>query len=405
MGTRRTRLAASEARRVALAAQGLDRPRPAGRVDARHLRRVVRRIGLLQVDFVNVLLPAHYLVPYSRLGPYDRQRLDELVYRRRELTEQWAHEASIVPMDAWALLEHRRRAHRVRPWGFEEYLEALGGFYDRVLEEVRQRGPLTVDELPEPEEEVPRRLGDKWGWSTRVKRQFLEAHFGHGRLAVADRLPNFAGRYDLAERVVPGEHLDRRVDEAEAQRELLRRAARAHGVASARDLADYWRMPIGDARRRLDELVAAGELRRVDVEGWPRPAFLHRDARLPRRLRAATLLSPFDPIVWCRPRIARLFGFDYAIEIYVPAAKRRWGYYVLPFLLGDQLVARVDLKADRRAGRLLVQAAWIEEGADSARVARALAGELAILAGWLGLSEIAVRPRGDLSRPLARAVG
>ena len=403
MGTARQRLTASEARRLALAAQGLDRPRPAGRVDVRHLRQVIQRLGLLQLDFVNVLVPAHYLVPFSRLGPYDRARLDEVVYRRREFTEQWAHEASIVPVDAWPLLEHRRRQHRVRPWGFEQFLAELADYSDQVLEQVRQRGSLTADDLPEPRRGIPHRLGDRWGWSLRVKRQFLEAHFGFGRLAVADRLPNFARSYDLAERVVPGEHVARTVDTPEAQRELLRRAARAHGVGSARDLADYWRMPIGDARRRLAELVAGGELRQVEVEGWPKAAFLHPEARLPRQVSATALLSPFDPLVWCRPRIARLFGFDYAIEIYVPEEKRRWGYYVLPFLLGDELVARVDLKADRKAGRLLVRSAWREPGADAGAVAAALAVELRTLAGWLDLDQLDVGRRGNLARPLHAA--
>ncbi len=404
MGTTRQRLTAGEARRIALAAQGFDRPRPAGRVDVRHLRQVIGRTGLLQLDFVNVLLPAHFLVPFSRLGPYDRQRLHELLYRRHELTEQWAHEASIVPVDAWPLLEHRRRRHRVQPWGFEEFLAESPDYYALVLDEVRARGPLTVDDLPEPDPEVIRRVSDKWGWGLKVKRQFLEAHFGFGRLVVADRLANFARCYDLPERVVPAEHLTRELDAHEAQRELLRRAARSHGVGSARDLADYWRMPIGDARRRLAELVETGELRQVEVEGWPKPAFLHPAARLPRQVSARALLSPFDPLVWCRPRIARLFGFDYTIEIYVPAEKRRWGYYVLPFLLGDRLVARVDLKADRKARRLLVPAAWIESGASRDAVAAALATELGTLAGWLGLAEIRVGRRGDLAPALSGAL-
>ncbi len=404
MSERRQQLSAGQARRIALAAQGFDRPRPA-RVDVRHLRRLIRELGLIQLDFVNVLLPAHFLVPFSRLGPYDRETLHDLAYRRREFTEQWAHEASIVPVDVWPLLAHRREEHRVQPRGFEEFLEELPEFYDLVLEEVRRRGPLTVDELPEPDQPIPRRLGDKWGWSLKLKRQFLEAHFGFGRLAIADRLANFARRYDLPERVVPREHLAASLRREEAQRELLRRAARAHGVGSARDLADYWRMPIGDARRRLAELVDSGELRQVQVEGWPRAAFLHPEARLPRRIEARALLSPFDPLVWCRPRIARLFGFEYAIEIYVPEAKRRWGYYVLPFLLGDRLVARVDLKADRRAGRLLVRAAWLEAGVAAGVVADILAAELGTLAGWLDLEAIEVGRRGDLARPLAAALG
>lgn len=405
MAGRRRRLTAAQARRIALAAQGFARPRPKGRVDVRHLRRLIHEIGLLQLDFVNVLLPAHFLVPFSRLGPYDRDRLHELVYRDREFLEQWAHEASIVPADAWPLLAHRRRRHRVRPWGFEEFLEALPGFYDRVLEEVRRHGPLGADDLPEPDTPIPRRLEDKWGWGLKLKRQFLEAHFGFGRLAIADRLPNFARRYDLAERIVPAEHFGRSLEPAAAQRELLLRAARAHGVGSARDLADYWRMPIGEARRRLEELVAADELELVEVEGRAKPAFLHPGARLPRRVEARALLSPFDPLVWCRPRIARLFGFEYAIEIYVPESKRRWGYYVLPFLLGDRLVARVDLKADRQRGRLLAPAAWIEAGADGPTVAGALADELRLLAGWLELDRIEVGRRGDLARPLAAALG
>jgi uncharacterized protein YcaQ len=269
---------------------------------------------------------------------------------------------------------------------------------------VRARGPLTADDLPEPRQPIPERLGDRWGWSRKLKRQFLEAHFGFGRLAIADRLPNFARCYDLAERVVPPEHLDREVGAAAARRELLQRAARAHGVGSARDLADYWRMPISEARRRLAELADEGELLRVEVEGWAKPAFLHPAARLPRQIDAAALLSPFDPLVWCRPRLARLFDFDYAIEIYVPAAKRRWGYYVLPFLLGDRLVARVDLKADREARRLLVRAAWAEAGAAARRVADAVAAELRTLARWLELEAIDVERRGDLARALAAAL-
>jgi uncharacterized protein YcaQ len=307
---------------------------------------MIHQLGLLQLDFVNVLLPAHYLVPFSRLGPYERARLDEVVYRRREFTEQWAHEASIVPIDVWPLLEHRRREHRVRPWGFERFLAEHADYSEAVLERVRADGPLSADDLPDPHPDLPGRLGDEWGWSLRVKRQFLETHFGFGRLVVADRLPNFARRYDLAERIVDSKQLARTVEPGEAQRELLRRAARAQGVGTARDLADYWRMPIGDARRHLADLAAGGELRLVEVEGWPKPAFLHPDARLPRQLNGAALLSPFDPLVWCRPRIARLFGFEYTIEIYVPEEKRRWGYYVLPFLLGEDLVARIGLRGN-----------------------------------------------------------
>ncbi|MFQ5689061.1 MAG: winged helix-turn-helix domain-containing protein [Gemmatimonadota bacterium] len=237
-----------------------------------------------------------------------------------------------------------------------------------------------------------------------MKRQVLEAHFGFGRLAVADRHSNFQRVYDLAERVIPPEHLHRRVDRREAQRQLLVRAARAHGVGTAGDLADYWRMPIPEARARLRELAAAGTLREARLEGWREPAFLHPEARLPRRIHACALLSPFDPLVWTRARIARLFDFDYRLEIFVPRPKRRWGYYVLPFLLGEGLVARVDLKADRGDGCLLVPAAHLEPGTEPGRVAEALAGELRSLAGWLGLTSVRVGRRAGFARVLAAAL-
>jgi uncharacterized protein YcaQ len=394
-------LSLSEARGIALAAQGFDRPRPAGSVSLAHLRRTLHQLGLVQIDYVNVLVPAHYQVPFSRLGPYERSRLDELVYRRREFTEQWAHEASILPVEDWPLLRHRMETHRVRPYGFETFLEQHADYVERVLDLVRRRGPLTADDVPEPDG-APRRIEGAWHGSH--PRAVLEAWFGRGVLAVADRRPSFARVYDLAARVIPTEHYRRRVGPEEARRELLRRAARAHGVGTAADLADYYRMPIGEARPRLAELVAAGELREARVEGWREPAYLDPEARLPRRIDAAALLSPFDPVVWYRPRAERLFAFDYRIEIFVPQAKRKWGYYVLPFLLGDRLVARVDLKADRAGRCLLVPAAYLERGAEPGAVATALAAELQRMAAWLGLDSIAVGRRGDFVRPLAAAV-
>jgi uncharacterized protein YcaQ len=237
-----------------------------------------------------------------------------------------------------------------------------------------------------------------------VPRATLEALFGRGTLAVADRRPNFARVYDLAERVIPAEHRGRRVDGDEARRELLRRAARALGVGTAADLADYFRMSPREARPRILELVTAGELEQVEVEGWREPAYRAAGARAPRAVRAAALLSPFDPLIWHRPRAERLFGFDYRLEIYTPGPRRRWGYYVLPFLLGERIVARVDLKADRAAGRLLVPAAYRERHADPGPVAAALAAELRTLADWLGLGAIVVAPRGNLARPLVTAL-
>jgi uncharacterized protein YcaQ len=247
-------------------------------------------------------------------------------------------------------------------------------------------------------------MSDKWGWGMNLRSQVLEAHFGFGRLAVVNRLPNFTRVYDLAERVIPADHHSRKVEREEAQRELLRLAARSHGIGAASDLADYYRMPIGEARRRITELVEAGELREARVEGWREPAYLYPEARISRRIEASALLSPFDPVVWHRPRAARLFSFDYRIEIFTPQEKRRWGYYVLPFLLGERLVARVDLKADRAARRLLTLAAYVEAGADPGEVADALSAELWAMAEWLGLDSVIVERRGGFARTLAAAV-
>jgi uncharacterized protein len=387
-------LTLNEARRIALTSQGFDRPRPKGTVNANHIRGAIRRLGLVQIDYVNVLTPAHYQVLFSRLGSYKKSLFDDLVYRRLEFTEQWAHERSILPVESWPLFRHRMEAHRVRPWGFEKVLEQQSSYFDRALEEIRERGPLSAEDLPEPDW-TPRRTSDKWGWGMNLKIQALEAHFGFGRLAVVERLPNFARVYDLAERVIPAEHHGRELDREDAQRELLRLAARSHGVGAVGDLADYYRMPIREARQRIAELVEAGELREARVEGWREPAYLHSKARIAERIEASALLSPFDPVVWYRQRAARLFDFDYRIEIFTPQEKRRWGYYVLPFLLGDRLAARVDLKADRTNARLLVQSAHLEAGADRAPTAGALSEEL---------RRMAEERRGDFARALAAAV-
>jgi uncharacterized protein YcaQ len=390
----------SEARRIALAAQGFDRPRPNGKINASHVSRAIRQLGLVQIDYVNVLTPAHYQVLFSRLGAYNKTLLDDLIYRRREFTEAWAHEASIVPMESWPVLGYRREAHRARPWSFGKFLEERGDYVHWALNEVRERGPLGADHLPAPDGTSGRLPG---AWIGTVQRAVLEALFGQGALAVAERRANFSRTYDLAERVIPAEHHGRKVDREEAQRELLRLAVRSHGVGTAADLADYYRMPIREARLRIAELVEAGDLRAAQVEGWREPAYLHPKAKLPGRIEASALLSPFDPVVWYRPRAARLFDFDYRIEIFTPQEKRRWGYYVLPFLLGDRLVARVDLKADRAGRRLLVLAAYIETGAQPDSVADALAAELWTMAGWLGLDSVSVERRGGFARALAAA--
>jgi uncharacterized protein len=394
-------LSRDEARRIALAAQGFDRPRPGGPIDTTHLRRTIRQLGLLQLDFVNVLVPAHYQVPFSRLGPYERTRLDDLVYKRREFTEQWAHEASIVPVETWPLLRHRMAAHRVRPYGFEKFLEQNPDYVQRVLDHVRARGPLTADELPPP-------VGDYHHppsvWHRSVPRAVLEAHFGRGVLAVSERRPGFARAYDLAERVLSAEHHGRQVEREESQRELLRQASRAFGVGTLGDVADYFRMPAREAQPRVAELVEAGELHPMRVEGWRERAYLHPDAKLPRRIEAAALLSPFDPLIWFRPRAKRLFDFEHRFEIFVPPEKRKWGCYVLPFLMGDRLVARVDLKADRSERRLRVLAAHLEPHAEAMPVAGALAEELRGMASWLGMNTVSIESRRGLAQMLAAAV-
>jgi uncharacterized protein len=399
---RRDSLSPSEARRIALAAQGFDRPRPVGPVTAAHLRRVIRQVGLLQIDSVSVLLPAHYQVPFSRLGPYDRARLDALIYRDREFTEQWAHEASILPMEHWPLIRHHLGAHE-RRWGaLAKFMAAHSEYAARVLEEVRARGPVVAGDIHEPNG-TRGKGGGWWGWTT--AKATLEGHFARGAIAIAERrAAGFARVYDLAERVVPNAHHTRTMARDEAQRELVRLAARANGVATAKDLADYYRMAPREARLRVAELASAGELQEVRVEGWKETAYRHPDARVPRAINTAALLSPFDPVIWFRPRAERLFQFDYRIEIYVPREKRKYGYYVLPFLLGERLVGRVDLKADRSDGSLRVLGAYIEQHARADNVAPALARELRTMARWLELNDVSVERRGTLARALAAAV-
>ena len=391
-----------EARRLALAAQGFDRPQPAGKVGLRLVRATIRRLGLLQIDPISVVAPAHHMVLFSRLGPYKTALLDELVYRRREFTEQWAHEASILPVEVWPLLRHRMAAFRIRPYGFEKFLEANPWYQDWVLEQVRERGALSGSDLPERDGIERQIRGDAWVGS--VPRATLEALFSRGVLAIANRRSNMARVYDLAERVVGGEHLRHVPDKESAQRQLILQAAQAHGIGTAADLADYYRMPPREAQARILELVGSGQLVEARVDGWREAAYMVPDTVPPRRIEANALLSPFDPVVWFRKRTERLFGFEYRLEIYVPEHKRRWGYYVLPFLFGESLVARVDVRADRRAGCLYVLAAYAEPGTDHGNVAPALAGQLRILAAWQGLDSLEVGWRGNLARALRSTI-
>jgi uncharacterized protein YcaQ len=376
----RERLSAAEARRVALAAQGFGPGAP------RSLHGVLDRLALVQIDSVNVLERAHYLPAFSRLGAYPRERLDRLAhYSPRRLFEYWGHEASLLRVELQPLLRWRmdRAAHEA--WGgMRRVNHERPELVARVLEAIRERGPVAAGALA-AEHEAPRRSGPWWDWSD-VKRA-CEFLFWSGQITSARRR-GFERLYDLPERVLPPAIVAAPTPAVdEAQRGLVRLAARALGVAAERDLRDYFRLPAAETRERVRELVEAGELLPVAVEGWRTPAYLDPAARVPRRIDARALVGPFDSLIWERSRAERLFGFRYRLEIYVPAPQRVHGYYVLPFLLGDRLVARVDLKADRRAGALLVQATHLEDGAPP-ETREALAAELERMAGWLGLEAV-----------------
>ncbi|KHL16408.1 hypothetical protein CLV56_2796 [Mumia flava] len=394
-------LSAATARRVALAAQGFADP-PHRKVTARTIDRAVARTGVLQIDSVNVLQRAHYLPLFSRVGPYDPDLLHTAAERSpRCLVEYWAHVAAYMPVDLWPVMRHRMDEYRRdgHAWSGGAGRPAVA---DDLLARVRDRGPVTSRDL---EEATGARSKEHWGWNWSLTKRALEYLFLSGEIAVVRRNQAFERVFDVAERVVPARWWEApALSEAEAGRALVRRAAASHGVATEAQLRDYFRMPVGQTRRAVAELVESGELVEVAVQGWSRPGYLAASARVPRRVRAEALLSPFDPLVWERSRTEGLFGFRYRIEIYVPASRRVHGYYVLPFLLDEALVARVDLKADRPGGRLLVKAAWGESGIDVDRVADRLADHLRALGGWLGLDDVVVEPLGDLSSALAAAV-
>jgi uncharacterized protein len=390
------RLSLPQARRVALAAQGF--------LDTRHapptmrtFQRTLERTGVLQVDSVNVLQRAHYMPLYSRMGPYDVELLRRAAERRpRRIVEYWAHVQAFMPVELWPVMQHRMAAYREKrgKWGFVAENDTLE---TSLLAEVAERGASTARHL---DDGLPR-AKENWGWNWSETRRMLDYLYTSGQLAIAGRNSQFEILYDLPDRVLPADVLALPTPTIEdANRELVRRAARSHGVATIQDLRDYYRMPVQDTAAAVADLVEDGELVPVTVDGWKRPAYLHRDARLPRRVGARALLSPFDPVVWERARTEALFDFHYRIEIYVPAEKRVHGYYVLPFLLRDRIVARVDLKADRLfdagAGRLVVKAAYREPEAPE-DVAEELSAELRQLADWLGLASVTVEPRGDLA--------
>lgn len=391
------------ARRLALAGQGLHEPRPE-RTDVRHLRKVLRQNHVVQLDSVSVAARAHEMPFWSRIGGHDRLRRDDWLWDGSENVEIISHEQSVVPVDLWPLFADER-VDRHRWKAVERLRQERPGYVEDVLRQVGERGPLQTADLDDGG--GPRRDG-MWGWSPgRMALAWLHAR---GRLAIT-RDANFRISYDLVERVLPAAVLEAEEPPVEqAHRELLLLAARAHGIGTAKDLADHWRLNVRGRRDLrgvedlLEDLADEGALVRTRVRGLDDLWYRHPDVPMPREVTGGRLLSPFDPLVWFRPRLERLWDFDYRIEIYVPRDKRRWGYYVLPFLLDGALVGRVDLKADRDAGVLRVAAAWREDGHDAVRVARELARELHDHARWHGLNDVAVAPEGDLATALGHVV-
>lgn len=389
-------ISAAAARRVALAAGGFGSP-PAT-VGTRQLNLLLRRLGVLQIDSVNVFERSHYLVPFARLGTYDRPLLDRLTFSRgAPHTEYWAHVAALIPVNDWPLF--RWRMQRFRDGNERDWFEARSDIMTWLLAELGHNGPMRASEI---EHDANTRRGPWWGWSD-VKIG-LEIMFRRGTVVSAGR-ERFERVYALPEHAIPADVLAVEITEADAQRTLVEQAARALGVATAADLADYYRMTRADTKTAITDLVDAGTLVPVSVNSWKEPAYLHRETRIPRKLNATALLSPFDPVVWERRRTERMFGFHYRIEIYTPAPKRQFGYYSLPILIDDALVGRMDLKSDRKAGILRVQSAWLEEGRDGAAVAKRILPVLQNAAQWQGLESISVAGPGTLAPALSAALG
>lgn len=393
-------LSSHQARRIALGAQGFAVARPSGAVDRRHGRRIFDRMGLIQVDSVNVLTRQQELPVFARLGNHRRDLLPSMILAD-ELFEYWGHEASLIPVEHHRLFRWRMEAatrHETGWGGLLRLNKEKPGFVEDVYQRVLALGPIPASELA-PDR---KKSGSWWSWGD--EKMALEYLFWCGRISARRRPQSFEREYDVMERIVPKHALDAPTPSVEdAQRELLMIAAKAHGVGTRSDLDDYYRLK--NVQPRLDELVEDGRLIPVKVDGWKQQAYLHPAATHPRRVTARALLSPFDPLIWERERTERLFGMRYRIEIYVPAPKRLYGYYVLPFLLGDELVARVDLKADRANRVLLAQSTWGEPGIHEAEVAAELGAELSEMALWLGLTNgVVVNKKGDLASALQKAV-
>ena len=388
----------SQARRIALAAQGFGRARTV-EPGVRQLNATIDRLGLLQLDSVNVFERSHYLPLFARLGAYDKSHLDRLTFgRTSRFIEYWAHEAAVIPVENWPLFRWRMDANRQRYSKPGSWVAENTAMLEWLRAVLADRGAVAASEI---EHDSGRGAGGWWGWSE-VKTG-LEWLFRFGEAVSAGR-SRFERRYALASATLPPDVFAREVAPADAIRELLRLSARAHGIGTLGDFADYYRIKTAPARCALNDLVDAGELLPVTVTGWNKPAFLHRDARIPRRIEATALLSPFDPVVWERTRAERLFGFHYRIEIYTPAHKRVFGYYTLPLLIDDRLVGRVDLKNDRQNRVLRVQSAWTEADAPPETAAR-LAIVLREITAWQGLEAVRVMPRGDLAPAVAAELG
>jgi uncharacterized protein len=402
-----TGLTAAQARRIAVAAQGFAEPKPRGPVTRAHLRRLLSRIQVLQLDSVSVAVRAHYAPVFSRLGPYDPEVVDRAAWSHsarspRLLIEYWAHEAALMSVDDWPLLRWRMREYAHGRWR-TEVVKKKQQLADDIVAVVAELGPLTAGQIEAHVGEEHRGKKGPW-WDRSDTKWVTEALFSAGVLTTATRV-GFARHYDLTERVLPPDIVAREVDDDEAIRELTLRAATALGVGTEGDIRDYFRLSPKIVKPAIAKLVADGELEPVEVDGWTAPAYLRAGQIVPRGDRGTALLCPFDPLIFFRPRMQRLFDFHYRIEIYVPAAKRQYGYYVWPFLLDGQLVGRVDLKAERTRDALQVVGAFAEPEQDKSRVAKALAAELKTMATWLGLAKVSVAKKGDLAEALSVEIG
>ena len=399
----RSSLSIAEARRMALVAQGFSFPDRSKPVTWAHIKKTISQINLLQIDSVNVLVRSHYLPVFSRLGHYDHATLDARTFhnKKRTMFECWSHEASLVPLELHPFMRwrmDRARNHKGKYVSLSRFAREEKDYLKTLLDFVKRNGPTAVSDFPDS----GKGEGGWWGWSK--GKMAFEALFDQGLLTTAAR-PSFERIYDVPENVIPAEILNTPTPtEAETFRHLLDLSGRALGIGTEFDLRDYFRLPVAETKVALAQLIENGVFIPVKVEDWKYQAYVHRDAKLPRKAGGTALVSPFDPLVWERDRAERLFNFHYRIEIYTPAEKRKYGYYVLPFLMGDRFAGRVCLKSDRHAGVLRANASHLEPHADAAETAEALSNELLLMSSWLGLDGVEVGAKGNLARHLKAAL-